>query len=333
MTIKTKIISTGIGLPEKILSNYEIAQKVETSHEWIVERTGIHQRRISNPNGGEFPSDLALKATKMALEKANLVPDDIEMIILATTVPDYQMPNTSSNLQSKLGMTNKCGCIDISAACSGFLYGAVMAHSMIKSGMYKRILVVGSDMLSRIVNWEDRGTCILFGDGCGVAIIEASTDSNDSSEFLATKLSSDSSGFELLKIPHGGAINPTTSESLAQGLNLIHMQGKDTFKFATRTLSENARNVCEEAKVTPSDIDWLIPHQANRRIIETTAKLLNFPMEKVIVNIEKYGNTSAATVPLALHEAIEDKRIKRGDLILFTVFGAGLTSAAALIRY
>lgn len=333
MAIKTKILATGMGLPKKILTNKEIEQKIDTSHDWIVERTGIHERRVSDPNGGEFPSDLAVLATKEACEKAGIDVNEIDMIILATTIPDMIMPNTSSIIQSKLGMTNKCGCIDLAAACSGFVYGFNMGHAMIHANMAKKILVVGADMLSRGVNWEDRSTCILFGDGCGVAILSANDDNSDQSEVLATQLSSDSSGLNFLEMTHGGAQNPMTHEAIDNKEYFIKMQGREIFKVATRTLSENSRIVCKKAGVTLDDIDWVVPHQANFRIIETTAKLLGLPLEKVIINIDKYGNTSAGTIPMALHEGIEDNRIKRGDLVLFTSFGAGLTSGATLFRY
>ena len=333
MDTKAKILGTGIYLPKKIVTNKDLEKVVETSDEWIFERTGIRSRRICSTEGGEFPTDMAEKAARQALKAANLEPDDIDMIIFASVTPDCKLPNSASILQQKLGMTNKCTAFDIATACSGFVYGVNMANSFIKTGMSKNVLVVGSEMLSREVDWSDRSICILFGDGCGVAIVGQSDGGDKGSEILATHLGSDGSGSEFFDQPVGGAVTPITEQHLKDGSHYMRMKGGEMFKVATRTLANNAKVCLKQAGLTLDDVDWIVPHQANIRIIETTAKLLGAPMEKMIVNIADYGNTSAATVPIAFHEAIVDGRIKRGDIVLFDAFGAGLTFGATLLRY
>lgn len=329
---ESKILGTGMYVPKKVVTNKDLESIVETSDQWIAERTGIRERRICSTDGGEFPTDMALHATRDALKAANLLPNDIDMIIFASVTPDVKLPNSACILQVKLGMTNNCTCLDISVACSGFVYGVNMANSFIKTGMCKNVLVVGSEMLSREVNWKDRNTCILFGDGCGVAIV-GRAETNSQSKILSTILNSDGTGGEFFDQPIGGAVTPITADHIAEGAHFMQMKGKEMFKVATRTLAENGKKVLEMAGVTLDEVNWVVPHQANIRIIETTANLLGASMDKMIVNIDKYGNTSAATVPIAFHEAIQDGRIKRGDLVLFDAFGAGLTAGATLLRY
>tara|TARA_R110002072_G_scaffold1989_2_gene16335 strand:+ start:57890 stop:58903 length:1014 start_codon:yes stop_codon:yes gene_type:complete len=330
--VNTKILGTGIYLPEKIMTNFDLEKIVDTNDQWIYERTGIKSRRISSTEGGEFPTDMAEKASWKALQAAGLEPNDIDMIIFASVTPDQKLPNSASLLQQKLGITNKCASLDIAVACSGFVYGMNMANSFIKTGMAKKILVVGSEMLSTEVDWTDRSICILFGDGCGVAIV-GQAEEGEASKIHATHLGSDGSGKEFFNQPVGGAIEPITETHLKERTHFMRMKGGEMFKVATRTLADNARVVLERSGKTLDDVDWIVPHQANIRIIETTAKLLGAPMEKMIVNIQDYGNTSAATVPIAFHEAIQDGRIKRGDLVLFDAFGAGLTFGATLLTY
>lgn len=329
---ESKILGTGMYVPKKVVTNKDLESIVETSDQWIAERTGIRERRICSTEGGEFPTDMALYATKDALKAASLEPNDIDMIIFASVTPDVKLPNSACILQVKLGITNNCTCLDISVACSGFVYGVNMANSFIKTGMCKNVLVVGSEMLSREVNWKDRNTCILFGDGCGVAIV-GRAEANSPSKILATILNSDGTGGEFFDQPIGGAVAPITAEHITEGTHFMQMKGKEMFKVATRTLAENGKKVLEMAGVKLEDVSWVVPHQANIRIIETTANLLGVSMDKMIVNIDKYGNTSAATVPIAFHEAIQDGRIKRGDLVVFDAFGAGLTAGATLLRY
>ncbi len=329
---KTKILGTGIYLPSKTLHNKDLEKIVDTNDEWIFERTGIRERRISSTKGGEWPTDMAYNAAKDALKIANLNPNDIDLIIFASVTPDMKLPNSSSLLQTKLGISNKCACLDISVACSGFVYGINMANSMIQTEMFKNALIVGSEMLSREVNWKDRSSCILFGDGCGVAIL-GHTPEDEKSEIHATYLGGDGSGKEFFHQQVGGSVTPISASHLEDESHFMVMKGREMFKVATRTLAENARIVCEKSNIKLEDIDWLVPHQANIRIIETTGKLLGFPPEKVIVNIHKYGNTSAATIPIAFHEAITEGKIKRGDKVLFDSFGAGLTFGSTLLTY
>ena len=330
--IKVKIKGTGIYAPKKVVTNFDLAEVVETSDEWIYERTGIKRRHICSTEGGEWPSDMAYEATQMALKNAGLEANDIDMIIFASVTPDYKLPNTACILQQKLGITNKCAALDIAAACSGFVYGINMVTGLIKIGAIKNALIVGSEMLSREVNWEDRNSCILFGDGCGVAIIGANED-NDESDILSVHLGADGSGKEFFDQPIGGAVEPIAETHLKEKTHFMQMKGKEMFKVATRTLAENAKLVLEKADKSLEDVDWLIPHQANVRIIETTGKLLGLDPEKVIINIDEYANTSAATIPIAMHEAITDGRIKRGQTLLLDAFGAGLTTGATLLTY
>ncbi len=328
----TRIKGTGMYIPKNRVTNIDLEKTIETSDEWIFERTGIRARHIASTEGGEWPSDMAYHATLQALEAAKLAPNDIDMILFASVTPDFKLPNTATVLQTKLGMTNQCASLDIAAACSGFVYGLNMADGLIRTGVMKNILIVGSEMLSREVNWTDRSICILFGDGCGVAIVGRAEEDEDSA-ILGACLTADGTGKEFFDQPIGGAVHPIEPHHIAEGSHFMQMKGKEMFKVATRTLAQNARTVIEQAGLTLDDVNWLVPHQANVRIIETTGKLLGIPPEKVIINIDKYGNTSAATIPIAFHEAVIDGRIKRGDLVLFDAFGAGLTAGATLFRY
>ena len=327
-----KMLSTGMSVPEKIVTNKDLEKLVDTNDEWIYERTGIKTRRICSTKGGEYPSDMALYAAQGALEEARLKPNDIDMIIFATVTPDVKLPNTACLLQQKLGISNRCIAFDIAAACSGYVYGVNMADSFIRTNLIKNALVVGSEMLSTEIDWKDRNTCILFGDGCGVGIL-GRAEEGESSKILATHLGSDGSGKEFFDCPVGGAIEPITARHLKEGTHHMRMNGREMFKVATRTLAECAQSVLKKANMPLSSVDWVVPHQANSRIIETTAKILGIPMEKVIMNIKDYGNTSAATIPIAFHEAVSDGRIKRGDIVLLDAFGAGLTFGSTLLRY
>ncbi len=328
----SKILATASYHPQKVMTNDDLAEIVETSDEWIFPRTGIKERRICSAEGGESPSDMALHATQKALSEAGLEPNDIDMILFASVTPDVHLPNTACILQVKLGITNNCACLDIAAACSGFVYGLNMANSFIQTGMMKNVLVVGSEMLSAINNWEDRNSCILFGDGCGVALVGRSTEA-ESSQVLSSTLGADGKGREFFDKKTGGVVYPVTAQVLEEKTNFMRMQGKDMFRVAVKTLTENVEECLQQAGLKLEDIDWVVPHQANIRIIKATGERLGIDPSKVIVNIEKFGNTSAATVPTALDGAIRDGRIKRGDLVCLTAFGAGLTSGATLFRY
>lgn len=326
-----KIIGTGKFHPAKVMTNDDLSKLVDTSDEWITQRTGIKERRISDLSKGEYPSGLAEKAAAMAIKNAGLEPNDIDLILFSVTIPDMLFPNTASWLQKKLGITNGCGAIDLNAACSGWLYGLCMANSMIQTRTHKNILLVGCEMATGFNNWKDRNTCILFGDGCGAVVLAAAE--GKESFLYNSVLGADSSKCESLILKNGGAKSPITHEIIDNREQFCEMDGTVVFKAAVKTMAANSATVLERAGLSLDDVDWFIPHQANLRIIETAAKLLNFPMEKVIVNVQKYANTSSASIPAAMHEAIEDGRIKRGDTILLAAFGAGLTSAATVIQY
>lgn len=329
---KTKILGTGSYMPDKVLTNYDIAKRVDTSHEWIVERTGIHERRIAQPEKGEVPSFMAAEAAKKALEAANLTPNDIDMILCSATLPDHFFPNTACMIQRRLEITNMCPALDVNAACTGWVYLLPMADAMIKTGLYKHILVVGTEMTSGFNNWDDRNTCILFGDGCGVAILGRAAE-NEDSEIYSTALSADSTKAEHLALEAGGAVKRITKEVLEKNEQWATMNGQEIFKAAVKTMASLSEKVIKDSGKTIEDVDWFVPHQANLRIIEAVGNRFNFPKEKVVVNVNKYANTSSATVPVAFDEAIRDGRIKRGDNILFAAFGGGLTSGAVFFKY
>lgn len=328
---KTKITGTGKYHPTKIMTNDDLAKLVDTSDEWIFQRTGIKERRISDKET-EYPSAMAEHASREAIKNAGLTPDDIDMIIFSVTLPDFLFPNTASQLQTKLEITNQCACLDINAACTGWVYGLQMADALIKTGVHKHILVVGTEMTSAFNNWEDRSSCILFGDGSGATVLSRNED-GDTAEFLDSILSCDGTKSDSLILKKGGSRSPITHEVLDNKEQFVSMDGQIVFKNAVKTMSKHCATLLERNGLTTEDIDWFIPHQANLRIIETTAKLLNYPMEKVIVNVEQYANTSSASIPAALHEAFLDGRVKRGQTVLFAAFGAGLTSGAVLLKF
>lgn len=329
---RTKILGTGSFVPDKVLSNDDIAKRVETNHQWIVERTGIHTRRISDPAKDELPSGMAAKAAMRALEMANLTPNDIDLILFSVTIPDMFFPNTASVLQEKLGMTNNCACLDVNAACSGWIYAYPMADALIKTGVYKHIMMVGCEMTSGFNNWDDRNTCILFGDGCGVTIMGRASESEDA-QVYSTVLSSDSTKKDHLILPAGGAAKPIREEVLKNNEQWISMNGQEVFKAAVKTMAAHCEKLLQETGITLDQVKWFIPHQANLRIIEATANRLNFPMEKVAINVDRYANTSSASIPIALDDFVRDGKIQRGDIVLMAAFGAGLTSGAVLIKY
>lgn len=326
---RSRIAGTGSYLPEKRLSNDDLAQMVDTNDQWIRERTGIASRRIAADN--QVTSDLALNASKLALEAAGLTPADIDMILVATVSPDQPMPNTACVLQKKLGARN-CMAVDISAACTGFVYGHAIADQFIRSGTYKNVLVVGAEVLHRYVSYKDRDTCILFGDAAGAAIISrAPEDSN--SKVYSVHLHADGGISDLFVLPAGGSAIPFSAKVLEDGLQYVKMKGREIFKHAVRTMSESCDEALQANNMKPEDVSWIVPHQANLRIIEAVAKHFGAPMDKVIVEIEDMGNTSAATVIVALDRAIRDGRIQRGQNVLLTAFGAGITSGSLLMRY
>lgn len=328
---KTKITGTGKFHPEKVMTNDDISKLVDTSDEWIVQRTGIKERRIANKET-EYPSGMAEHAARDAIKNAGLTPDDIDMIIFSVTLPDYLFPNSASQLQTKLGITSQCACMDVNAACTGWVYGLQLANALIQTGVHKHILVVGTEMTSSFNNWEDRSSCILFGDGAGASVLSRNED-GDSSQIIDSILSCDGTKSESLILLKGGAKAPISHEILDNKEQFVTMDGQTVFKNAVKTMSRHCATLLERNNISKEEVDWFIPHQANLRIIETTAKLLDYPMDKVIVNVEKYANTSSASIPAALHEAFTDGRIKRGQTVLFAAFGAGLTSGAVLLKF
>ena len=320
MTSFSRIIGTGGYLPERVLTNHEISETVDTSDAWIFERTGIRERRIAASS--ETASGMAEIATRQALEAADLDPRHIDLIVLATSSPDRIFPSTACLLQQRLGISG-CAAFDVQAACSGFIYGLSVADQYIRAGTAKRVLVVGSEINSRLIDWGDRATCILFGDGAGAVLLEATAEPG----ILSTHIHSDGRFQDLLYLP-----NPTAhvnSESRA----FVTMQGNDVFKVAVNTLGRIVDETLAANDLKQSDIDWLVPHQANIRIIVATARKLRMPMSHVIVTIEKQGNTSSASVPLALNEAVRDGRIERGQTVLMEAFGGGFVWGSALLRY
>lgn len=325
--LRSRIISTGSYLPERVFTNFDLEKRVDTSDEWITERTGIKERRIADES--QAASDLAYEASKVALERAGLKADGIDLIIVATVTGDMPFPSTACILQDKLGAINAVG-FDINATCSGFLYGLYVADSFIRSSTHKKILVVGTEVLSKITDWDDRNTCVLFGDGAGAVIIEATEEDRG---IVSININSDGKMWELLHVPGGGSRNPASVDTIEKKLHYIKMKGNETFKVAVRTLEDIAVKTLAENKLDASQLSLLIPHQANLRIIQATADRLKLPMDKVLINLDRYGNTSAASIPIALDEAIRTEKIKDGDYILLEAFGGGFTWAAALIKW
>lgn len=325
--INSKITGTGSFAPSKILTNYDLEKMVETSNEWIITRTGIRERRISEDGTGA--SDLSLEASLIALKEAKLEPEQIDLILLGTVTPDYLLPSTACILQDKLKAKN-AAVLDIVAACSGFIYGLSIASAFIAIGQYRNVLVIGVELLSKITNWEDRNTCVLFGDGAGAAVVSATTEEKG---ILGTFLSGDGSLANLLHIPAGGAKVPLTKENIDLKQHYIFMAGNEVFKSAVRAMAGAAEHIIQEVGLSSDEVDLLIPHQANIRIIEALAKRLKLPMEKVYVNIDRYGNTSAASVPIALDEARKKGVIKEGSNTVLVAFGAGFTWGSAVIKW
>ena len=337
MAFAARIMGTGSAYPQRSVSNDELARKmaqfgVETNDLWIRERTGIRERRITDPaNSAETNSSMGAEAARNALAMAGKSAGDIDQIIYATCTPDTIIPSTACWLQQKLG-ADRAWAMDINAACSGFVYGIVTGEQFIKSGQARTVLVVGAEVLSPFVNWRDRTSCILFGDGAGAAVLEQVP--NDSSRrILTSHLLSNGALNGLFLIPAGGSKLEVTPERFHQNLHKIQMNGREIFKVAVRTLVECARRALELNQMTAADLDWFVPHQANFRIIEAVADRLSFPMDRVLLNVDRFGNTSAATIPTVLDEALREGKIKAGQTVLFDAFGAGLTAGSVLLRW
>jgi len=322
------IIGVGKYLPERIMTNEDLEKMVDTSDEWITSRTGIKTRRIAAET--EACSDLCYKAALKALEQSNTKAEDLDLIIVATITPDYYTPATSAVLQNKLG-AKKAAAFDLSAACSGFVYGVVTGSNFITTGMYKKVLVVGAEKLSTIIDWTDRNTCVLFGDGAAAAVLgEVEEEYGMKSSFLGAKGELDDAS---LIVPAGGSKRPATQDTLDGRLHYLKMRGQDVFKFAVNALPTSVKAALDGANMEASDIEMVLPHQANFRIVQRAAKKLGLPVEKFYMNIERYGNTSAASVGLALVDAFEEGKIKKDDNILLVGFGGGLTYASAILKW
>lgn len=325
--IYAKIAGTGVGLPKKVLTNQYFESIVDTSDEWIRERSGIRERRMLE-NERQI-SDLAAEAALRALKDARLTPEEVDGIVMATVTGDLNFPSTACFVQEKIGAVNAFA-VDIAAACSGYLYGLSFADALVSAGRFKNLLVIGGEVLTRITDYQDRGTCVLFGDGAGAALLKPS---QDESRIIDTFLKSDGRLNHLLYMPGGGTRYPASQQTIEDRLHYIKMEGREVFKYAVTAMGDAAEYILQKNGFTGDDVDLLIPHQANMRIIQATAKRVKISMERVMVNVDKYGNTSAASIPLALQDARNDGRLKPGDLILLVAFGAGFTWASALIRF
>ena len=323
-----RISITGLGasVPERVMSNEELAQIVDTSDEWIVTRTGIRERRLAGPD--EALSDVALPAAHEALAQAGLAGSDVDLVIVATVTPDMAFPATAALIADQLGAT-KAGAYDLSAGCTGFVYAIAQGYGMIAAGVAQRALVVGGDLLSKVIDWSDRSTCVLFGDGVGAVVLETV----ESGGFLGFELGADGGGGMELYLPAGGSRHPTTRETVAAGQHFARMNGREVFKFATRVLVASAEELLAEVGLTVSDVDVYVPHQANIRIIRHAAEKLGIPEEKVVVNVDRYGNTSSGSIPLALADAVRAGMIGKGTIVLMTGMGAGLTWGSSVMEW
>jgi 3-oxoacyl-[acyl-carrier-protein] synthase-3 len=327
MTPYAAITGWGMAVPDRVVTNADLERLVETSDEWIVTRTGIRERHVAVP--GERTSTFGTEAGRRALAMAGLAPGDIDLVIVATCTPDQPLPATACLVQANLGIS-RAAAFDVVAACSGFIYGLTVATSMIRSGAARNVLLVAAEILTHYVDWSDRNTCVLFGDGAGAVVLQPSTVPTG---LLHGELGAAGEHADLLAVDAGGTALRMTPELLACGRQYVHMNGRDVFKLAVRGMGDSSQRVIAAAGLTTADIDLVVPHQANLRIIEATAKRLGISMERVFVNLDRYGNTSAATIPIALVEAADHGRLRSGDTILLTAFGAGLTWASAVVRW
>ena len=327
MTRSAAIIGTGMAIPSKVLTNDDMAKIVDTSDEWIRTRTGIRERRIVSD--GVNTSDLGAEAALQALKNAGVAPEEVDLIILATLSPDMPCPATACLVQNKIG-AKKAAAMDISAACSGFIYRLSLARGAIVSGEAETVLLIGAEVTSRFMDWTDRATCVLFGDAAGAVVMRPSYDGRG---ILGTILGADGAGADLIAIAGGGTRHPASAETVAKKMHTLKVQGQGVFKAGVRSMSEATKAILAKCGVSKDDIALLIPHQANKRIIDAIVESVGFNPEKVFINVDRYGNTSAATIPVALHEALQQGRVKRGDLVAMVAFGGGLTWGSALMRW
>jgi 3-oxoacyl-[acyl-carrier-protein] synthase-3 len=328
---KVKITALGCYVPPRVLTNDDLEKMVETNNQWILERTGISERHIADPDAAT--SDLAVEAARQALEQAGTDAADLDAILVCTVTPDMLFPSTACLVQHQIGATRAWG-FDLVAACSGFLYGLTTAAHLVAAGTHNKVLVIGSDTMSRIIDYTDRSTCVLFGDGAGAMLIEPlAADDDQQLGFIDFIGQIDGSGGDCLKMPAGGSRMPATIQTVEQRMHYVHQDGQQVFKYAVKKMFEVSSGLLARNGLSPKDVDLMIPHQANRRIITATADRLGLACDKVIINIDKYGNTTAGTIPLATRDAIETGRLKKGDLVLFAAVGAGYTVGASLWRW
>jgi 3-oxoacyl-[acyl-carrier-protein] synthase-3 len=325
--IAVGIVGIGVCVPEKILANAELGEILNVSEEWIESMTGIRQRHIAEP--GQSASDLGLVAAQRALDQAGVAASELDLIVVATVTPDMQFPSTACLIGQRLGLTTTPA-FDLTAVCSGFVYGLTVAEQFIRSGLYRTVLVIGSEVVSSVTNWSDRDTSLLIGDGAGAVVLRQVPAGYG---ILSATLGADGSGGKYMMVPAGGSCEPATPEVLAQKRNKMQMNGSEVFRFAMKKLPEATERALELAGLAKDDLKLIIPHQANRRIIESAARWMDLPLDKFMINVERYGNTSSATIPIALHEALETGRIESGDLIALTGFGGGLTWGSLIIRW
>jgi 3-oxoacyl-[acyl-carrier-protein] synthase III len=327
MTIPIVFAGWGIALPERRLTNADLERMVDTSDEWIVERSGIRERRIADPD--ESTASLGIDAGKAAIKHAGLGPEDIDLLVLSTATPEKVLPTTAAIVQDGIGL--RCGAMDVNAACSGFVYAMVTAAAFLGTGQYRNVLVVGAETVSRIIDQQDRATVVLFGDGAGAAVLQVAPP--DGGALLSWDLGCDGSAAHILHIPAGGSKLPASAETVANRDHYLKMEGREVFKRAVRAVLATTDKTLTQAGVTADDVDVFVPHQANVRIIEAARQRLGIPRAKTVINIDRFGNTSSASIPLALFEAVEDGRVRPGDLVLLAGFGAGMTWASALLRW
>lgn len=326
--LRSRILGTGHYVPSRTVTNHDLEKLVDTSDEWIVERTGIRERRRAGT--GEASSDMACEASRRALEAAGVRPEEIDLILVATVTPDAPLPSTAAYLQAKLGARPDCPAMDLAAACAGFIYGLSMADHYIAGGGAKHVLVVGVELLSRVLNWEDRTTCVLFGDGAGAAVVGPATDGRG---VLSTHIYADGNQAHILTIPAGGSAMPASEETVAEKKHTVHMEGREIFKFAVKSLSSASKTALEHNGMTADQLDWVVPHQANLRILEGVSRRTGVPMERFHLNIERYGNTSSASIPIALDEAVRAGKIEAGQHVLLCALGGGIAWGSALLRW
>lgn len=325
--LRASILGTGSAVPDRVLSNRDLERTLETTDEWIVSRTGIRERRVVAD--GETTSDLAVEAARQAMSMACVEPAEIDMIVVATVTPDMPFPATACLVQTRLGAFHAAA-LDVETACSGFLYALAIGSKFVETGSHRRVLVIGAETLSRITDWQDRSTCVLLGDGAGAVLLGPASDGTG---ILSTYLGADGRGAELLYQPAGGSRHPASHRTVDERMHFIRMNGREVFRFAVKIMGDAAKKALDQCGMTLEDVDYYVPHQANYRIIEASARWFGLPMDRVYVNIDRYGNTSAASVPVALHEAASLGRIKPGDVVLLVAFGGGLTWGAAVVRW